>query len=98
MYYCRHCLHGFTREDLLLDHEPHCSQHGPQRVELPQEDYATLFFKDYHRQLKVPFVIYADFESMTSKIDSVLPNPEKSYTEKYQHHQPCGFSYIVMSE
>ena len=29
MYYCRYCLHGFIREDLLHDHQPHCSQHGP---------------------------------------------------------------------
>ena len=98
MFYCRFCLHGFIREDLLQDHEPHCSQHGPQRIELPNEDNATLFYKDYHKQLKVPFAIYADFESLTTKIDSTQPNPEKSFTEKYQHHQPCGFSYIVVSD
>ncbi|CAB4039210.1 Gastrula zinc finger, partial [Paramuricea clavata] len=98
MFYCRYCLHGFIREDLLQDHEPHCSQHGPQRIELPDEDNATLFYKDYHKQLKVPFAIYADFESLTTKIDSTQPNPEKSFTEKYQHHQPCGFSYIVVSD
>jgi hypothetical protein len=98
MYYCRYCLHGFIREDLLQDHEPHCSQHGPQRIELPDEENASLFFKDYYKQLKVPFTIYADFESLTTKIDSTQPNPEKSFTKKYQHHQPCGFSYIVVSE
>ncbi|CAB4043216.1 Hypothetical predicted protein [Paramuricea clavata] len=52
----------------------------------------------YYKQLKVPFVIYADFESVTAKIDSVSPNPTKSSTEKYQHHQPCGFSSIIVSE
>lgn len=54
MYYCRCCFHGFIREDLLQDHQPHCSQNGPQRIELPDEDNAFLFFKDYHKQLKVP--------------------------------------------
>ena len=54
--------------------------------------------KIYHKQLKVPLAIYADFESLTAKIDSVQPNPEKSSTEKYQHHEPCGFSYIVISD
>ncbi|XP_028414926.1 uncharacterized protein LOC114538015 [Dendronephthya gigantea] len=98
MYYCRYCLHGFIRDDLLQEHEPHCSQHGPQRIELPNEDNAQLSFKDYHKQLKVPFAIYADFESLTTKINSVKQNPEKSFTEKYQHHQPCGFSYIVVSD
>ena len=90
--------HGFIREDLLQEHEPHCCRHGAQRIELPNEDNASLYFKDYHKQLKVPFVIYADFESITVKIDSVSPNPTKSSTEKYQHHQPCGFSYVVVSE
>ncbi|XP_028416042.1 uncharacterized protein LOC114539623 [Dendronephthya gigantea] len=98
MYYCRYCLHGFIRDDLLQEHEPHCSQHGPQRIELPNEDNAQLSFKDYHKQLKVPFAIYADFESFTTKINLVKQNPEKSFTEKYQHHQPCGFSYIVCLE
>ena len=98
MFYCRYCLHGFIREDLLQDHEPHCCPHGAQRIELPSEDNASLYFKEYHKQLKVPFVIYADFESITAKIDSVSPNPTKSSTEKYQHHQPCGFSYVVVSE
>ena len=98
MYYCRYCLHGFIREDLLQDHKPHCSQHGPQRIKLPDKENASLYFKDYHKQLKVPFTIYADFESLTVKIDSAQPNPEKSSTEKYQHHQHCGFSYIVISD
>jgi hypothetical protein len=86
MYYCRYCLHGFIREDLLQEHEPHCCQQGAQRIELPNEDNASLYFKDYHKQLKVPFVIYADFESVTAKIVSAAPDPTKSSTEKYQHH------------
>ena len=97
IYYCRYCLLEFIREDLLQDHEPHCSQHVPQRIELPDEENASLYFKDYHNQLKVPFAIYADFESLTAKINSAQPNPERFSTEKYQHHKPCGFSYIVIS-
>ena len=78
MYYCQYCLHVFIREDLLQDHKPRCLQHGPQRIELPDEENAFLYFKDYHKQFKVPFAIYADFESLTAKIDLVQPNPEKS--------------------
>ena len=33
--------------------------------------------------MRVPFVIHADFEAVTEKIDSATPNPEKSFTEKY---------------
>jgi hypothetical protein len=70
-------------------------QHGVQRIELPSEDNASFYFKDYHKQLKVPFAICADFESITAKIDSDSP---KTSTKKYQHHHPCGFSYVIISE
>ena len=90
-------MDGCIRENLLQDHEPHCSQHGLQRIELADEENASLYFKDYHKQLKVQFAIYVDFESLTAKINSAQPNPERSSTEKYQHHKPCGFSYIVIS-
>ena len=43
-------------------------------------------------------VIYADFEAITEKIDSATPNPEKSYTEKYQKHTPSGFCYYENKE
>ena len=41
--------------------------------------------------MRVPFVIDADFEAITEKIDSATLNPEISYTEKYQKHTPSGF-------
>ena len=44
MFFCHYCLHGFIREDLLRGHEPHCCQHGPQRIELPNEDNSALAF------------------------------------------------------
>ena len=42
-------------------------------------------------------MIYADFESILEKIDAVSPNPNKSYTNKYQKHTPCGFCYYIKS-
>ena len=98
MYYCPHCLHGFVREELLEDHKSMCSQHGAQRIELPNDDNMFLQLKDFHKQLRVPFVIYADFESLTTKIQSASPDPMKVSTEKFQHHQACGFSYVLVSE
>ena len=97
MYYCPYCLHGFVREQLLEDHKPLCSQHGPQRIELPNEDDMFLQFKDFQKQLRVPFVIYADFESLTAKIQSASPDPSKSSTEKFQKHRACGFAYVIVS-
>ena len=49
-------------------------------------------FKNYGNRLQVPFVIYADFESL-------LPPAEKEGSERvrpYQEHIACGFSYKVV--
>ena len=59
---------------------------------LPTEEKKWLKFKDYAKGLKVPFVIYADFECFPQ------PCSEKSeQTLKYQKHTPSGFSYVVIS-
>ena len=44
----------------------------------------------------VPFVIYADFEAITEKIDRCQPPDSKSYTTTYQSHRACGFGYKVV--
>ena len=41
----------------------------------------TVKFQSYNRQLQALFVIYADFEAVTEKIDSCKQNDDKSYTD-----------------
>ena len=50
MYYFPYFLHGFIRQDLLKDHQPHCFKHGPQRTELPDEATAPPNLKNYHNK------------------------------------------------
>jgi hypothetical protein len=46
--------------------------------------------------MRVPFVIYADFECFTEKIHSCENNSnEHAWTQKFQHHKPSGFCYLV---
>ena len=47
--------------------------------------------------MRVPFVVYADFECFTKKMkDTCQANPKnKSYTKKYQKHTPSGFNYYI---
>ena len=45
--------------------------------------------------MRVPFVVYADFEYFTEKLDTMQPNPKKSYTKQYQKHTPSGFCYYI---
>ena len=95
-FYCKYCLHGFTKERLLKDHESYCQTHAPQKIELPTEEDKWLFYKDIRKQLKVPYVIYADFESLLQPVQGCETDPEKSSTTKTTKHLPCGFSYKVV--
>ena len=55
----------------------------------------TVEFKNYSRQLAVPFKIIADFECNLEMVKSnEIKN--KSYTEKYQNHIPCSSSYKLV--
>jgi len=55
-----------------------------------------LYYKDIRKQLKVPNVIYADFESLQVPIPGPENDPEKSSTTRTTKHMPCGFAYKVV--
>ena len=69
---------------------------GKQAVKMPDDENKILKFENYHKQLPVPFVIYAGFEAITEKVQGCQPNNEKSYTESYQNHKDCGYGYKVV--
>ena len=70
---CRHCLHVFTTKDLLDEHVVDCKGIGmkPQRIEMPAEGKNILQFKNHHKQLQVPYVIYADFECFNVPVEGL---------------------------
>ena len=47
-----------------------------------------LGFQNYHKQLPIPFVVYADFECFTKPMNTCSPNPKESYNYNYQKHEP----------
>ena len=95
-HFCMYCLQCFSREDVLTKHINNCiSINGKQAINMP-ENGDKVYFKNHHKQLPVPFVIYADFEAITEKIHGCQPNNEKSYTESYQKHTDCSYGYKVI--
>ena len=52
-------------------------------------------FKNHSKQLVVSIKIYAGFESVVSRVKRVDRDSNASYTEKYQEHIPCSFSYKI---
>ena len=45
--------------------------------------------------MKVPFIIYADLESLLEKMKTCHNNPEKSSTAKINKHTPSGYSLFT---
>ena len=59
------------------------------------EKGTMLRFKHHERSEKVPFIIYADTEALIKEMYNCDPNPQSSYTKKYQKHEPISFSYYI---
>ena len=85
------CLNPFWCEQSLNKHLEYCSNHEAVIIEMPKKD-DILKFKNYYKGEKVPFMIYADMESLLNPIQSCEPNPQSSYTKKYQKHQPISYN------
>ncbi|XP_033761654.1 uncharacterized protein LOC117343421 [Pecten maximus] len=95
-FHCIYCLQGFTKQRILNDHMHYCREHGTQKVDLPKEEDKWLFYKDFRRQMKVPYIIYADFETFQVPISGCSKDQCTSYTEKTTQHVPSSFAYKVV--
>ena len=93
-HFCNYCFHGFKDMSTLLQHTEDCLKFGPQKVVLPNEDECWVNFKVTQKMPKVPFVIYADFESYTVKMST--ENEHKKSTTPYEKHLPSGFVCLIV--
>ena len=91
-FFCPRCLNSFGRQELLDNHLELCRDSEAVRIKMPKEG-TFVHFKNQHKKMDMPFVIYADFESVMRPFHSVQPNPKKSYTEKKMIHVPVSFCY-----
>ena len=93
---CLNCMNGFKSKDSLDKHKEYCYNNECVNIVMPPPN-TFLKFKNFRCSERAPFVIYADFESFIKPMDSCDPDPNKSYTKKYQKHKPSGFSYYIKS-
>ena len=52
---------------------------------------STVEFKDGQNQFKVPFIMYADFESILEPMDHGSSDPNQPYTNEINQHMPSGW-------
>ena len=93
-HFCLHCLHSCTSKEVLEKHKETCLQvNGTQATKLPKEG-TTIKFKNHRNSMPVPFVIYADFESILvpeEKNGKAESSEDESSTTLYQTHKACSF-------
>ena len=70
-------------------HYSYCTDNETVSVEIPSKG-STVEFYDGQNQFKVPFMMYADFESILMPIQGPNPDLNKAYTTKVNQHIPSG--------
>ena len=96
LYFCLNCLNGFDTPEKLDNHNEYCGEEESVKINMPPPG-TYLKFKNYLYSERAPFVIYADFESLLKPLETCKPDPNKSYTHKYNKHEPVSFVYYIKS-
>ena len=92
IHICLRCLNAFQTNEKLEIHKEICQSN--EFIEMPEEG-TFIQFENHIRSQKMPFVIYADFESLVESISGCEPNPKNCFTNQFQKHKPCGFCYHI---
>ena len=92
-HFCTNCLQGFMQESSRDQHQVYCEDNESVRVEMPKQG-STVECKDGQNQFKVPFIMYADFESILEPMGPVelgSPNSNQPYTNEVNQHMPSSW-------
>ena len=97
-YFCERCLCGYSKEEFLIKHKEDCQGIGKTavRLEMPEDGKNIIKFKNYNKQQKLPYIIYADFEAITKNVEGAERDTNKSSTQNIQLHEACSYCYIVV--
>ena len=71
------CFSGYNSEESISKHQLYCFTHKSARIDLLVEG-VKIQFSNYNRSMRVPFVIYADFESFIKpsiRVHLIKTNP-----------------------
>ncbi|GFX51681.1 uncharacterized protein TNCV_5013841 [Trichonephila clavipes] len=93
----KRCLVCFHSKKHLQAHEMDCKKNQVVKIVMSHQN-SCIKFKNYHKSRRTPFVMYADFECFTTKIDTCQPDDNSSYMQKYQRHEPMSFSLYIKSK
>ncbi|KAF4532661.1 hypothetical protein B566_EDAN002896 [Ephemera danica] len=106
VFVCKRCFtHYNEEEEKLIAHRELCSQKDAVRIRMPEAKVERngqftepkAEFNRVQHQHKMPFVAYADFESILLSIQGADYNPAVSSTRATQLHEAMSFSVLIVS-
>ena len=100
-HFYMNCLNRFRKASARDKRFEYCGSNGHVKVNMPTEKEKWLKFHDGQYQFKVPFMLYADFESVLKPVDerygdrtNTMKTERKGnapFTEKINTHVPSGW-------
>ena len=87
---CTNCLQGFAMEISRNEHYVYCKSNEAVRIEMPVKK-PTVEYSYGQYQFKVPFMMYADFESILEPIQRVSNDPGISSARGVNVPTPSGW-------
>ena len=88
-HFCINFLQGFNEKKSRDEHLVCCRNNEAVRIEMPNKN-SIVKYSDGQYQFKVPFLMYADFESILEPIQGAN-NPNFSSTREVNIHTPSGW-------
>ena len=107
-HYCHHCLNPFSSEKAYKNHlEKGCRASEGQQTKMPDKD-TYIEFEKRNTKLPCPFVIYGDFECLTTNSNTGIKGTygtegalscsgSNAPRGTYQEDKPCGYMLNVVS-
>ena len=89
-HFSLNCLQGFWEESSRDEHVGYCRNNKAVRIEMLHKK-PIVEYSDGQFQLKVPFIMYADFESILESIQGPGNNSSISSTRGVNIHTPSGW-------
>jgi hypothetical protein len=94
-FYCYRCLQRFNAKDKLGAHVTMCGEHKPTVINMPPEG-SNVQYINIQKEEKVPYVVYADFESINRKVSTCAAVPHNPHTRDVERHVPCSFGAVLV--
>ena len=86
-YVCHRCCSRFAKAEKLEEHKPDCYVNTAQTLRLPSKEKAVVKRKDFYKEIKFPFCIYADFETLSVSRNENIDTKDL---------EPCSYGYVIV--